>query len=260
MSDVFAIALASLHQDMSQLDRVAQNLANTGTAGYKREVAVARPFAEVVELAAEAQPPAARATAGVAAEGALRVRVDPAAGTLRMTGQPLDVAIEGDAYLEVATDEGPRYTRQGGLRLDAGSRLVTAEGWPVMGTNGEIRLTTRTPVIDAAGRITEPAATSGPSAVTPGTPVAQLKLVSFEEGAPIHHRGKGLYAVDGAPQAASEARVTVRQGALENSNVSSMQEMVRMLQTMRHFESIQRVVQGYDELLSSTISKLGDVS
>lgn len=257
MSEIYAITLASLHQDMGQVDRIAQNLANTGTPGYKREVAAARPFADA--LAGMAATKAA-AKDGAPAAGALQVRVDPAAGTLRMTGQPLDLALQGEGYFEVATDDGPAYTRQGSFHLDAGGRLVTADGHAVMGTNGEIRLTTRTPAVDAAGRITEPDATSGPSALGPGTSVAQLKIVRFEGGAQLRHLGSGLLAVPGPVQPLSDARTTVHQGALENSNVNSMQEMVQLIQTMRHFESVQRIIQGYDELLTTSIRKLGDIA
>jgi flagellar basal-body rod protein FlgG len=190
----------------------------------------------------------------------LLARLDPSVGTLQMTGQPLDVALEGEGYFEVSTDQGPAYTRQGTFRLDAGGRLVTAQGHPVMGTNGEIRLATRTPAIDAAGRITEPDATSGPSVLAPGTAVAQLRVVRMEKGAELRHLGDGLVVTSAEVQPLGEADLQIRQGALENSNVSTLREMVLLMDTTRHFESMQRVVQSYDELLSTSIRKLGDLT
>lgn len=257
MSDILTIALVSLHQDMGKIDRIAQNLANTGTPGYKREVAAARPFAQTVEELSAAPAPTGAADAGT---GTVQVRVDPAPGTLRVTGQPLDLALEGEGYFEVATAEGPAYTRQGDFQVDATGRLVTADGHAVMGTSGEITLRTRAPVIDVTGRITEPESVVGATALPPGTPAAQLKIIRFEKGTALRHLGNGLLALAGAPQPAGAGEVSIRQGALENSNVKSMQEMVQLMQTVRHFESVHRIVQGYDEILTTSIRKLGELS
>lgn len=258
MTDVFAIALASLQRDMGQVDRIAQNVANLSTPGYKREVSAARPFTELVEAGTAGPQPPPGSGAGPT-PGAMQVKLDDRVGTLRVTQQPLDLALEGEGYFEVMTGAGPAYTRQGAFGLDAAGRLITAQGHAVLGTNGEIRLTTRTPVVDAAGRITEPDAAAGGA---PGrdAPVARLRIVRFEKGTELRHLGNGLLVAAGAAQDVAEAEVRLRQGALENSNVSSMQEMVQLIQTMRHFESMQRVVQGYDELLSTSIRKLGDLS
>ncbi len=168
MQDVFAIALASMHHDVSRLDRVALNLANVSTPGYRREVVAASPFVEVLDAASQSRA----SRPGIAiddprAPGRLQVLTDTRPGAIQVTGQPLDVALGGDGFFEVVTEAGPAYTRQGSFRVDASGRLVTAQGHPVMGRNGEIRLTTRTPVIDAAGNVTEPDATTGPSATVP---------------------------------------------------------------------------------------------
>jgi flagellar basal-body rod protein FlgG len=128
-----------------------------------------------------------------------------------------------------------------------------------MGKGGEIVLSTRTPVIDAQGRIREPTATSGASAADPAAIVAELKLVRFESGGALRRMGDGLFAGGDGMVDVPEGAALVRQGALERSNVSSMQEMVRLLETMRHFESMQRVAQGYDEMLGNAIRRLGDL-
>jgi flagellar basal-body rod protein FlgG len=269
VSEIYAIALAAMHQDMGQLDRIAQNLANAGTPGYKRVVAAARPFGEEVDAlsAVGSESPLLPGRApplSITGAGVLQLLTDRRGGTLRTTGQPLDLALEGDGYFEVKTEAGPAYTRQGSFTLDAERRLVTAQGQAVMGTDGEIRLATATPVIDAAGKITEPDAT-GTVAAAPGAIAPSLRIVHFETTAELRDLGDGLVAP--GPGASPQGRgsvesepTRVRQGALENSNVSSMQEMVQLIQTMRHFESLQRIVQGYDDLLSTSIRKLGDLS
>ncbi|MGC3998566.1 MAG: flagellar hook-basal body protein [Anaeromyxobacter sp.] len=259
MKDVFGVTLVSLQQDMGRVDRIAQNLANASTPGYKREVATVRPFAEAVDAARAAGERAPVGLAGaVDATAGLQVLTDARPGTLRMTGQPLDVALEGDGFFEVETPAGPAYTRQGDFRVDASGRLVTAAGNPVMGLNGPIQLTTTTPVIDAAGRITEPRATSTLTAA--GQPVGQLKVVRFEHPGALPRLGAGLLAGGPGMTVVPEGGAQVRQGALENSNVSAMHELVELMQAMRHFESMTRVAQGYDELLGNAIRKLGDLS
>jgi flagellar basal-body rod protein FlgF len=260
MQDVFAIALASMHHDVSRLDRVALNLANVGTPGYRREVVAARPFVEVLDAMSASRASAPGITTDdPRAPGRLQVLSDTRAGAIQVTGQPLDVALTGDGFFEVVTDAGPAYTRHGSFHVDARGRLVSAQGHPVMGRDGEIHLTTRTPLIDAAGAVTEPDATTGPSAAAPGTPLAQLKVVRFEDPRSLQRLGAGLVAAGPGMKVAADGEAQIRQGALESSNVNSMQEMVQLVETMRHFESMQRIAQGYDEMLGTAIRKLGDL-
>ena len=254
MQEIFAITLASMHQDMARLDGVALNLANVSTPGYKRGIVSTQPFATLVDAVD------GRAEASAADATGVQVLNDMRPGTVKLTGEVLDVALAGDGFFEVTTPSGPAYTRQGNLRKDALGRLVTAQGYPVMGKNGEIFLTTQTPVIDAMGNITEPNATTGPSAVNPGTPVAQLKVIKFDSPKTLQRLGEGMVSAGPGMTVVDDTNVQIRQGALENGNVSSMQEMMQLIQTMRHFESMQKMTQGYDDMLGTAIRKLGDLS
>jgi flagellar basal-body rod protein FlgG len=257
MQQVLSIALTGMQEDMNHLDRVAQNMVNLATPGYKREVVAARPFVDVLQDAAAAEAPGGAPAAVVTRP---LVLIDKHAGSLRATGNAFDVALAGDGFLEVSTPSGPAYTRQGNLAIDDHGRLVSAGGDPVMGKGGEIRLVTRTPVIDAAGNISEPDAPAGSGVPTDGSPVAQLKVVRFEDTRPMRHIGAGLMSAGTGPALASDIEARVHQGQLENSNTNTMQEMVQVMQTMRHFESMQKVAQGYDDLLGIAINKLGDLS
>lgn len=257
MDHILAVSLATMQHDMQRLDRIALNLANVTTPGYRREVVATRPFVEVLDQAAsstQAQPEGSAAAA--VAPGAAKSLLDVRPGTLRMTGESLDFAISGDAFFEIATPEGPAYTRQGNFSVDARGRLVTAQGHAVMGKNGEVFLTTLKPVVDSFGNITEPLSTSAVG----GASTAQLKVVRFENPASMQRLGDGLLAPGAGMVVASESDVQIRQGALENANVSTVQEMVQLMQTMRHFESMQKVASGYDEMLGNAIRKLGELS
>jgi flagellar basal-body rod protein FlgG len=159
--------------------------------------------------------------------------------------------LEGPGFFELAGAEGPLYTRQGDFHLDARGRLVNAGGMAVMGTGGEIFLLGGEHKIERDGRIFED-----------GKQVAQLRIVDLHQPDALLKAGNGLYAAPaGGPpaQIAADAQTQVRQGHLENSNVQSVSEMVRLIETLRHFESQQKVIQGYDEMLERAIRSLGEV-
>lgn len=250
MQEVLALALGSMHNDMKRLDQVGMNLANAATPGYKRGVVVQQagaPFAAALDAAAAASAPS-----GVSAP-VMGMAMDTRAGTFRSTGQSLDVAVGSDGYFEVATDQGPAYTRLGAFRVDAQGRLVTAQGQPVMGLSGELFLSTTSPVIAANGAVTERVGDVD-------RPVGQLKLMRFPEGAAPQRLGDGLLAsVDGMTQVPPE-EARLRQGFTENANVVPAQEMMQLIQTMRHFESMHRVAQSHDDMLATAIRRLGENS
>ncbi len=259
MQPTLAIALTGMQDDMNHLDRVAQNMVNMATPGYKREVVLARPFTDVLDAVSAAADGAVTSDVGASLTRPLLL-VDTSAGSLKATGQPLDLALSGDGWFEVSTDHGLAYTRQGDFQVDGKGRLVTSAGDPVMGKSGEIHLLTRTPVIDAAGNITEPNAPANAGAPIDGQPTAQVKVVRFESTRDMRHLGAGLQSAGSTPTVVADATARVHQGQLESSNTNTMQEMVQVMQTMRHFESMQKAVQGYDDLMGTAIQKLGDLS
>lgn len=253
MQQTLAVALTGLQMDADRLDRIALNLANVSTPGYRREVAgVSRtpvmPFASQVEAGTTlAAASGAAALPNIGAHIAPLTVADTRAGTLRATGQSLHLALTGQEFFEVATETGPAYTRNGEFRLDTRGRLVTSSGHAVMGRGGEIVLTTPNPTIDSTGVIREG-----------GNVVGQLKLVTFADSKSLRRLGDGLWAQGQGMTLAQDTTQGIRQGYLENSNVSSLTEMSQLVETMRHFESLQRMTQAYDEMVGQAIRKLGE--
>ncbi|MEP6501883.1 MAG: flagellar hook basal-body protein [Betaproteobacteria bacterium] len=257
MSQVLPITLQALQNDSVAMDRISANLVNMTTPGYRREMSLQAPmlsldtlpgapsaFASVVE----GQRQQAQAVAGVGAAPDLAglVRFDTRHGTLKTTDAALDVALMGNGFFEIETTQGPAYTRNGQFHLDARGTLVTAQGQPVAGQGGQITLTPGPVTIDASGQVIQNA-----------RPVGQLKVVDFEGSATLRHSASGLYTATAPARPMADTEVQVRQGALENSNVDHMTEMVQMVQVMRHFETMARVVQGYDDMMGTAINKLG---
>jgi flagellar basal-body rod protein FlgF len=256
MQQVLSVALTSMQQEAERMDRIALNLANLATPGYKRQVVAMQPFADLLEGPAPAGP----ASTAQSPSAGMIVRIDNRNGTIKQTGEPLDLALTNNGFFEVTTDTGPAYTRQGNFRVDASGRLITAKGYPVMGNNGEIYLSTQSPVIDTGGNVTEPDATTGPAATGPTGPIAQLKVVRFDNPTSMRGIGDGLMAAGTGMTAMNPADIQLRQGALENSNVNPISEMTQMMIGVRHFESMQKIVQNYDDMMGTAIQKLGGLS
>jgi flagellar basal-body rod protein FlgF len=254
MDEVIALTLRTMQQDMTRLERVGINLANVTTHGYKREMVVAKPFAETY-AALQAAISTVQPNGSLVPSEPVQVLNDWRPGTLKSTGQSLDLALGGQGFFEVTTAQGPAYTRQGSFQVDGRGRLVTAQGHPVQGKSGEIYLSKTNPIIDAAGNIKE----ADLAGRVNETVIAQIKIVQFNDNAALQRAGDGLFSVS---QNASQSIVNdpkIRQGFLENSNVNAMQEMLQMTQTMRHFETMQRVIQAHDDMVGVAIRKLGDL-
>lgn len=237
MTHALSAAESSMQNAVHRMHAISHNLANVSTPGYKKEVLLERPFGMQFSAAlaqldrTQAQPV-----------------IDQGAGMLKFTGNPLDVAVEGDGFFEVMTPQGPAYTRQGNFRVGVDGRLVTTGGMPVMGVGGEVHLDGQDTVIDQGGRIWQQ-----------GKLVDQLRVIQFAEPGTLQRLSAGLYASGGAAVESEVSKSTVRQGYLEAANVVMMDEMVRMIETMRQFESSQRVIQGYDTMMEKAINVIGDL-
>lgn len=249
MHDVMAIALGAMQDDAARLERIGSNLANALTPGYKREVHVARAGGSPADFAGLVD---AAAAGGRSIAEPMR---DMRPGTLQRTGQPLDLALTGRGFFEIATPAGPAWTRHGQFRLDPQGRVVDAEGRALQSTSGDLVLSTGAPIaemtVDEKGDVREQ-----------GRVVARLRLVDVADPSRLERAGGGLHAAGARSvdvQPLDEASSQVRQGWLENANVEPMREMVELVRTMRRFESVHRAIQAYDEMLGTGIRKLGDV-
>jgi len=239
--DLTIVAATAMQRDAARLQGSAQNLSNALTPGYKKQLLVGAGFAAQMHAAA------APVRAGMVAIAPPQVLLDMSAGTLRSTGSPLDIAIDGEGFFELATPSGPLYTRRGALRIDAGGRLVGAQDLPVMGGSGEIVLSGEPFAIGANGDIVQGGAT-----------VARLRVVRFQQPGLLEPTGTGSYRQGGAVPDETAAPIRLRTGFEENSNVDSAREMVAITESVRHFEAMQKIIQGYDEILEKSIRKLGE--
>lgn len=226
MDRMIYVSMSGAKATMQRQDVLANNLANASTVGFRAELQAFRAV-PVNGSGASTRVYALESTPGH----------DDAAGPIQVTGRPLDVAMRGNAWLAVQTDDGTEaYTRAGALEVTAEGRLVGASGRTVLGDGGPIDLPPDTRVSIASDGTVSATAANGVS-----TPVGRLKLVTPE--APLERGADGLFrGADGADLPA-DATARLQDGALEGSNVSPVETMVAMIAASRQFEAQMKLLQ-----------------
>jgi flagellar basal-body rod protein FlgF len=169
-------------------------------------------------------------------------------GSLRQTGNPLDVAIQGDGFFAVNTPFGERYTRDGSFSLTPEGALVTKTGQLVQGENGPL-----TGLSEGDVRILP-----GGEVYAGDRFVDMLKVVAFEDKGLLQKLGANLYVHDGAPENARAAQGEVSQGYLESSNANPMRNLTNMIVAHRTYEALQKAIKSHDESMGLS-SRVGDV-
>ncbi len=249
MDSGFYAALTGLVAKSDALDLTANNFANISTTGYKAQ----HEFYHALEAAPSG--PISPLTQAVDNYGVLGgADIDLKAGSLKPTGNDLDVALGGSGFLVVKTSAGYRYTRNGNLQLSPKGELLSSQGDPVMGV---------IPGKKEPGPITVPPGkiTISPSGAisSGGTMAGQLKLVDFPHGTPLSMEGSS-YLTAPAQSEVPAKEPDLHQGALESSNVNPMQGMVSLVMLQRQFDMMQKVVTTIDKDFNSTaISQLPNV-
>jgi flagellar basal-body rod protein FlgF len=234
MSSGIYIATAGAVAQSNALDATSNNIANASTAGFHGDRIT---FKEAMTAAKSKD---------VAVVGGGTSRVDSQAGAMSQTGNPLDLALEGDGMFAVQTPKGPRYTRAGNFQLDDTRRLVTVDGNQVRGENGApivIPPEAQAIAIGADGSVS-----------ADGTQVGKLELVNFASKQ-LKREGSSLFSASGKPIVGAPPKV--RSGMLESSNVNVVRGVVDLVKVSRQYESLMRVIQGYHDVESRAARDIG---
>ena len=231
-------AAAGMFAQQQRIDGVANDLANSSTTGYKH---VRVGFRDLLYSAqGGAAGPTVMAGAGAAAGFIGRSQEQ---GALQSTGQPLDLAIQGPGFFQGERADGSlALTRDGSLRLDATGRLTTKGGDLVQPQITVPSGTTPDQLSIAA---------DGTVRVGPGAPLGRIELVTVPAPDGLRSLGDNLFAAtaeSGQPTAAG-TDTTLRQGALEGSNVDVGDAMVDMIDAQRSFQLASKAIQMQDQML-----------
>ncbi len=238
MDRLIYTALTGMTAAMDRQRVVANNLANASTTGFRAEEFAVTPITlkgGQIEVRSMAQ-------------GAVR-GADMASGTVRQTGQPLDIALGGDALMTLqSADGGEVYTRRGDLRVAVSGVLENGDGLPVLGQGGPI-----TVPLGAELSIGEDGAVLARDPAVPDEPpqeVARIKLAS-PAGSALLKDIDGFLRVPGGGVLPDDPTARVVSGALEGSNVDTATTLVQMVEAQRAFEQRARILTTANELSQS---------
>jgi flagellar basal-body rod protein FlgG len=231
-------AATGMTAQQKRMDTLSNDIANVNTAGYKHERVA---FGDLVSSA-----PGAGAAQGVAAGAGVTVASAGRAsgqGALRTTGEPLDVAIEGDGYLQVKLPDGRTgLTRNGSLQVDARGRLTTSSGALLQPpVTLPIGMSAKDLTINPDGTLH-----------AQGKPIGRMALVNVVAPAKLDDAGNGVSTTNaqtGPPRVAGTNTKLV-QGALEGSNVDIADAMVDLMDAQRSFQMASQAVKTQDQMLS----------
>ena len=246
MNDSMYIAATGMHMQQKNVDTIANNLANVNTPGFKKGKVS---FEDLVYrgLGQAQGVPGLGAGSGVGIRNIAKVFSQ---GDLKRTDRPLDMAIQGDGFLEISLADGSHaYSRGGTLMVDAQGFLATSEG-EVLKPAIQVGPDARSITIAADGRVTVQSGDRGMAEV------GRIELVRFSDTSGLVPQGANLYrpseqsgdAIYGRP--GEEGVGTLAQGFIEASNVQLVEEMVELMVAQRAYESSVKVIQAADEMLS----------
>jgi len=208
-----------------KFDTISNNLANINSNAFKKDI--------------------------ISFDKALAIKnsstTDFTPGPIRYTGNEFDVAIDGPGFFKIQTPRGIRYSRNGSFTCNMDSLLVTQNGDPVLGQNGPIKINGTDVSIKSDGQV-----------LVDGQPIDKIALVDFKQPRLLKKEGSSYYMHLGKEQDIVNAEdINIQQGYIENSNVNPTEEMIKMIETLRAFESAQKAIQTMDELNRKMVNDVG---
>ena len=241
MNNALYVGLSRQETLQRALDIVANNIANADTAGFKLEQLLVQ-----TEPGSPPSTPDARPVNYVLDHGVTR---DFTQGSMESTGNPYDVAVEGQGFFQIQTPQGMRYTRDGRFTVDNKNQLVTKAGDPVM---------------DAGGRAITLDPTKSEAAIAPDGTISQggvqggkLGVYRFPDLAQLQKNGGGLFEAPASVTPTVATDGIVHQGMVEKSNVQPVLEITNLIAITRAYERVAQMMGQTSDLSSEAISRLG---
>ena len=241
-------AAAAMNANSRWQEVIAENLAGSTVPGSRKQ------DVSFSAVSAGIAPTTAGLNGSTYVMPATTARINFQQGTIRPTGLPTDLAIEGPGFLEVQLPSGHRaFTRDGELQLNAQGQLVTKQGYLVMGDGGPLQMdpTNSSPIsISATGEVSQGGGLKG-----------RIRLVEFSQPGLLQPIGGGCFMANspqGQPAPAQSSQM--RQGFLEAANSSATKEMASLITSMRMFEANQKVMQTQDDRMGRVITDLGSAT
>jgi flagellar basal-body rod protein FlgF len=231
------VALSAQLSLQRRLDTLANNVANINTVGFRGEEVS---FEELVS-------PGGKDPVSFVSKGENHLSMKT--GEVTQTGNPLDVAVRGDAWLAIQTPSGVAYTRDGRMQMNKEGILTTLEGYPVLDAGGipiQLNPDDPPPTINKAGTIEQA-----------GNNIGALGLYRMPQGAKLT-RAEGVAVVSDIPPVAELdfLHTGVLQGYVEKSNVNPIMEMTRLVTLQRNFQAVSTMMSDTESSLTDALKTL----
>jgi flagellar basal-body rod protein FlgF len=228
MDPLTSAAASGIRARLESLDMLANNIANSSTPGFKAD----REFYGLYLSAEAADSPVG--TTPTSLPVIERQWTDFTQGSLMPTGNPLDLALSGPGFFIVQSPSGPVFTRDGSFRLSLQGELITQDGDKVQGQDGKpILLDRMRPVeISSDGTVRQD-----------GQDIAQIVVASFPDPTKLAKRGNNYFRSDlSAMPPASATQAEILQGRIEAANYQPAESVVRLVNILRQFETLQKAL------------------
>lgn len=262
-----------------KVETIANNVANANTVGFKKDqlvfkehlTALTQGVDDIDVPRKEFSPGDFYHTQGaenamVAVDGSFTVYEQ---GTMIPTNNPLDLALQGEGFIEVLGPTGVRFTRKGNFSLSKDGELVTDQGFRVLSALNVPEATLRDPA--SVGSVPSPEErvvrvptnakltfTNEGEVLTRDGAVGKISVVEFKDRHALRKEGNSLYITPDETNIVREnIKTTVNQGFLEGSNVNAIEEMSELIKAHRHFESIQKAINAYDQISGKAANDVG---
>ena len=245
---MFTTSLVLLSDQMAlqrSVDVVANNIANSGTTGFKREAVQFETYLS--------RPTPKQSTSFVYDRATYR---DASPGTITSTGNPLDLAIQGSGYFQIQTPQGTQYTRNGAFRTDNQGQIVTSGGLPVLTDGGQpitLPEDARDITISGDGTVTAQTGTA-----TSRAQLGRIAVVKFENDAALQPTNASLLTTTQAATPVTGNAIV--QGAIEDSNVKPVLEITDLIRMQRAYEQATNLVAQENTRLKSAIETLSQTT
>jgi len=211
-----------------RFETIANNMANSNTNGFKKDIIT---FYEALDMQTISE-------------------TDFSQGPVRYTGNELDVALSSKGFFKIQTPNGLRYTRDGAFSINVERILVTGNGDTVLGQNGPITVEGGEVYIGRDGQV-----------VVNNESVDKILVVDIDAPQLLKKEGGSYYSYQGENEEISTSTdAEIQHKYLEGSNVNPTQEMIKMIETYRAFESVEKAIQSIDELTAEMVSDVGTVT
>jgi flagellar basal-body rod protein FlgF len=238
MSDWMEVTASDLGALTRQYRAITHNLANVSTIGYKQRISQ---FQHVMNDSLSHENSSSPGEGTLGQEIQSSISIDFHQGALQDTGNPLDVALNGEGvFFVVETDQGPLYTRNGSWRTNPQGQIVDALGRGIAGENGPITLPGNVSLSDLC-------IGSDGTISAKGNSLGRIRLAYFENPEKLTPVGHNCFQAPQDLRPTAPKDFTVYQGRLEQSNVSAVEELVNLIQVTRLYEAGVKTITSQDD-------------